>query len=183
MALIFIVLALIWFLFTGTTSNGSSSEQACVTSTTGVDRCGPEIVDGRYVLPDAGVVIRSVVNNGPLSPEYQDGYEIDIDVSGVVTITELQGEAEPLIRTDVITTEGVQELLTDLDQCQFYYLPQRSEFEDSALPAGGSVSVLAVHLGNGDWESTLDTLSGQDLASFETCQSDLADRFGVEPPE
>jgi hypothetical protein len=180
MSLILIIIALLWFSIWGAATGSTGSEQTCSASTgDNISRCGPETSNGAYALPSEGAVIRSVVNNGPISPEYQAGYEIEIDADGVVTISEFQGEADPTVRTVVITLDEVQSLLTDFERCGLYYLPQAAEFEGTDLPVGGPVSLLQVHLRNGDWEVSGDMLSQRDAYQLSICQNELARRFDV----
>ena len=80
-------------------------------------------------------MIRSFVHTGPISPESQEGYEIVIDEDGTVTVTvtplgasgdlgESDQTAEPIVRTEEIGEAGVQDILTELDFCGYFYLPQ-----------------------------------------------------------
>jgi hypothetical protein len=170
-----------------------TSEQTCTFADDGVERCGPTSVDGTYQLPAAGQVIRSFVHTGPVSPEYQEGYEIVVDADGTVTTTvtplgasgdlgESEQTAEQIVRTEEIGEAGVQELLTELDYCGFYYLPQSNEFGDEDMPVGGSVSIIEVQLEDGTWEVSGALLDGMDEAYLDACQQQLAERFVMSAP-
>lgn len=188
------LLLLFWSPMAATTYEGGTRAQRCAAGEDGIDRCGPITVDGKYQLPAEGDVIRSVVHTGPVAPEYQAGYEIVVDAGGTVTITETppgaSGDlsqadrtAEETVRTEEIGADGVQDLLAELETCDFYYLPQRSEFTDRDMPVGGSVSILEVQLADGAWEVSRAVLSGRDGRRFDQCQELLADRFGVTAPD
>jgi hypothetical protein len=173
---------------------GDETAQTCIASDDGVERCGPEIAsDGSYQLPAAGQVIRSFVHTGPVSPEYQEGYEIVVDADGTVTTTvtplgassdlgESEQTAEQIVRIEEIGEAGVQELLTELDYCGFYYLPQSSEFRDEDMPVGGSISIIEVQLEDGTWEVSGALLDGMDEAYLDACQQQLAERFVMSAP-
>jgi hypothetical protein len=183
MSLIWIIIGLLLLLLRAAPLDSTSYGQSCSSSSEGVERCSPETAGGRYSLPADGDVITVVVNNGPLSPEYQKGYAINVGPDGTVTIVESIPDSESIIRTESIGVDDVQQLLTTLEQCQFYFLPQIDEFDDSALPVGGPVSVIRVHLANGDWGVAADTLTGEDLTRFESCQQAFSEQFDVQPPD
>jgi hypothetical protein len=166
------------------------SSQTCIVSDDGVERCGPTKTENGYEVPDEGEVIHSFVHTGPVSPEFQAGYEIIVDADGTVAITETplgastdlaesERTADMIVRTEQIGEQGVQDLLTDLESCNFYFLPQANEFGDEDMPVGGSVSRLEVQLEDGIWEVSGALLDGTDATSFESCQEQLANRFGV----
>jgi hypothetical protein len=162
----------------------AGTSQTCTISANGTERCGPALVDGRYQLPSDGVVLTAVVNNGPLPPEFQAGYEITIDVAGsaTITVTEEGQPDNPVITTSKLGVDGLQDLLMQLDTCGFYYLPQRSEFADVDLPVGGSVSVLEVRLADGGWATSEVTLTGPEQTSFRACQDIVATQLGMTSP-
>lgn len=185
-----ILVVLVLLILLGFSAVTTSSEpdgmtsQVCVAAADGVERCGPELVDGAFQLPEEGLVLRSRVDNGPLSPEFQAGYEIQIDADGTVrTEVFAEGEVDNPTRTEVaIGADGVQELLGSLDRCDFFFMPQRSEFDGMDLPVGGGVSLLEVTLEDGVWATSAYTLEGEQLAQFEACQLLLTEEFGIDSP-
>src|SRR5215217_3844232 len=172
---------------------GGESSQSCIVADDGVERCGPTKTENGYEVPNGGQVIRSFVHTGPISPEFQEGHEIIVDTDGTITIIETppgassdlaQSErtADVIVRTEAIGAAGVQELLTDLELCSYYFLPQAREFGDEDMPVGGSVSTLEVQLDDGSWDVSGALLEGTDAVNFESCQDQLANRFGVVAP-
>lgn len=165
--------------------------QRCTATSDGVGRCGPVLIGGLYQVPDAGPVILARVNNGAVSPESQVGYAIAVDADGTVTITEMsaassrdQSEDEPdarqTVRTEQIGDAGVQELLSRLDSCGYYYLTQRNEVDPAQLPDGGEISAIEVSLVDGHWEVLNQALlDDEEFDRLAACQEDLASRFGV----
>ena len=189
----FLFALLLWFFGSEVVPDDSIESQSCSFSTDGIERCGPTMMDDLYQVPEEGEVIRAFVHTGPISPEFQEGYEIVVEADGTVTITvtplgasgdlaESERTAEELVRTEEIGPGGVQGLLRSLDACGFYYLPQRGEFADEDMPVGGSVSILEVRLDDGIWEASEAVLDGEGAATFEGCQGLLAEQFGVTPP-
>jgi hypothetical protein len=138
-------------LFGGFTAyEGANQAASCVVAVNGTEHCSPALVNGEYQVPDSGVVISSAVNNGPVAPEYQNGYAIEIDVTGHVTYT-VTNEGKDTEYAAEIGGDGVQELLAELDSAGFFYLPVADEFASESLPVGGQVSVLTVQLADGSW--------------------------------
>ena len=186
---------LLWIFGIGAIRDGESEveSQACAVAMDGVERCGPTMVDDGYQVPDDGDVIRVIVDNGPVSPDSQEGYEIVVDAAGTVTITETplgasgdlpesERTAEQIVRTEEIGPEGVQGLLFSLDGCGFYYLPQSGEVPDADMPVGGSVSYIEVRLDDGFWEVSGSLLEAEDAVNFDACQAIFADQFEVTAP-
>jgi hypothetical protein len=159
---------------------GTSGDQTCAVDDDGVSRCGPSKIDGLYQLPDSGVVVSAIVNNGPLPPEYQAGYEITIDADGHVTIEDTdEGTPEPAVSTADIGVDGLQELLGDLETAGFFYLPVWSEFEDADVPVGGGVSDLTVTLEDGTWEVYGAPLEDpDDIGILDSSQTIVANAVG-----
>jgi hypothetical protein len=189
------ILFLLLFLFFGFGSETVSeyeSQECSAGDETGPMRCGPTLTNDRYQVPTEGAVIRARVNNGPVAPDSQAGYEIVVDADGVVTITERpQGSsndlsadertAEQEVRSEQIGDAGVQQLLAELDGCGLFYLPQRAEFDPADLPDGGGISILQVRLDDGYWEAFNQTLTEKrDRWQLENCQSILTERFDIE---
>jgi hypothetical protein len=194
--ILILILTLIYWLFGTTTivdDEGRMESHSCAAEVGGVERCGPTTIDNGYQVPAAGNVIHAVVNNGPISPEYQAGYEIVVDAGGTVTITETppgasgdlgegQQTTEEIVRTEEIGEAGLQRLLAEFESCGLYYLPQSAEFDD-VIPVGGSVSILEVRLDDGSWEVSGSVLEGTAATQFDACQSQLGEQFGVSAPE
>lgn len=189
--LLFLFLALFGIGSWSEANGGAGSTQACVLGRDNVDRCGPTLNDGRYQVPSEGTVIEVRVNNGPVSPESQEGFEIVIDAAGTATITvtpmgssddlsDSERTAEQTVRTEEIGEEGVQQVLGELEACGFYYLPQRHEVDPSDLPDGGNIAVLEVTLVDGIWEVFNQALIDPgDGYQFDECQLVLAKRFEI----
>lgn len=189
----FLLAMLLFFAGSSVMDEGSAESQACAVSEDGIERCGPTLIDDRYQVPGDGIVIRSFVHSGPISPEFQEGYEIVVDAAGTVTITETpQGassdlpeserDAEETVRTEEIGSEGLQGLLRDLDGCGAFYLPQRGEMSDEEMPIGGSVNDLEIRLDDGRWDVSGALLEGDDAGNLKACQGMLAEKFGVLGP-
>src|SRR4051794_19167772 len=106
------LLALVGLLLFGFGAYESYPEPAvyssgCFSGSDGIERCSPELADGNYQLPDSGVVIHAAVNNGPVSPEDQQGYDIQIEADGGVTI-EMTGPAPGVEATPAAATTSVE---------------------------------------------------------------------------
>lgn len=186
--IIWLILAILFGLWGFSSISQSSSSvpaatgQSCVQTDSTSVRCGPMTSGGIYSLPSEGVVIRAVVNNGPIEPQYQAGYELEIGADGSVSITEQEGESQFSGRSMLIGIDKVQALLGSLESCGLYGLPQSTEFTDADRPVGGGVSVIQVHLADGDWEVSGDLLAGSDSATFAGCQQQLAEKFDLSMP-
>lgn len=191
--LLFLFLALFGFgAWSEAPAAPSASEtQACMVTVDNVERCSPTLIDDLYQLPDDGVVLEMRVNNGPVAPDSQEGFEIVLEADGTATITEMpmgssedlsasQRTAEQIVRTDEIGVDGVQELLSDLEHCGFYYLPQRDEVDPSELPDGGGISIIEVSLVDGTWEVfNQAVLEPADQYAFDGCESVVARTFDL----
>src|SRR5262245_47451610 len=81
----------------------------------------PIAADGSFPMPACGtVVIDSIVNNGPVSPEFQEGYEITIDTGGVAIVAiKQQGTPTPSTQMVNLCPEGLQDLLGQLQEIGF----------------------------------------------------------------
>jgi hypothetical protein len=187
--LIWLLLAILFGFssISSVTESGSSepvmTNQTCVATMDAPQRCGPEITGGLFALPSEGVVIRAVVNKGPIEPQFQAGYELQILADGAVSITEQDGETPLPVRAARVEPATLQRLLASLNNCGLFEIPQASEFSEEERPVGGAVSVIQVHLADGDWEVSGDFLSGADLAALAGCQQVLADQFELTLPE
>jgi hypothetical protein len=117
------------------------------------------------LLPPAGeaVVIHAVVDNGPVSPEFQAGYEITIDATGRAEIVlRPQGSSPGLAEEDrtaeeetytvQLSEEELHQLLTDLHALGFFDLTQVDEIAPEDLLVGGPTSRLTVTLVDGTWD-------------------------------
>ncbi|MCC6792386.1 MAG: hypothetical protein IT336_11910 [Thermomicrobiales bacterium] len=170
----------------------TGAAQQCVVAANGVERCGPLLADGRYQLPVEGPVIQVRVNNGPVAPDSQEGYEIVVGADGVATITERpmgssgdlsddERTVEQAARSVQIGNEGVQEILAELDACNLYYMTQRDEVDPAELPDGGGISIIEVSLADGHWEVFNQALTdGKEQDQFDGCQAMLAERFDIQ---
>jgi hypothetical protein len=192
-ALLALLLLLFLSIFSGGPSpaDGTSEAQTCMADAGGVQRCSPATIDGEYQLPASGTVIHAVVNNGPLPPEYQAGYEITIDATGQATvIVTPEGAAESLgdqrtaeqITTVVeLGTDGLQHLLRDMDNSDFFYLPTRAEVEAEDIIVGDDVSFIEVTLADGTWDISGSGMQPDDRARLDDVQSFLAAAVGLDP--
>jgi hypothetical protein len=156
-----------------------------------VERCTPTTINGEYQLPAAGTVIHVVVNNGSLPPEYQQGYEITIDATGLATVVVTpegaaadlgdQQTTEQIVTNVSLGTEGLQNLLRELESASFFFLPTREEVEAEGVIAGDTVSVVEVTLEDGSWEISGSGMDADDRAVLDTVQRSLADAVGLDP--
>lgn len=179
------LLALVGLLLFGFAAyeEGESGGQYCAVGVDGTERCGPETVDGAYQLPAAGVVIRSAVTTGPVSPASQEGYAVEIDAAGVATITETvappttagtPAAIATTVRTVELGVEGLQGLLGALDGCGFFGLPQEDEFAPADVSDDGSIDRIEVTLADGTW-SVLGGLLGDsyERTLLSACQTTI----------
>jgi hypothetical protein len=156
-----------------------------------VERCTPTTINGEYQLPASGTVIHVVVNNGSLPPEYQQGYEITIDAAGEATVVVTpegaaadigdQQTAEQIITRVSLGTEGLQQLLRDLESANLFFLPTREEVEAEGVIAGDTVSVVEVTLRDGRWEISGSGMEADDRARLDDVQRLIADAVGLNP--
>jgi hypothetical protein len=195
MSLIALILLLLWTLLFGTSSfdgGGTESQsQACAVAAGDEQRCGPTLVNDQYQVPVSGTVIHAVVNVGPLPPEYQEGYEITIDATGVATVvvtplgaSDDLGDAatrEPIVTTVDLGPDGLQNLLRDLDNSGFFYLPTTESLDETDVPIGGDVSNLTIKLIDDVWEVPGAALTSDDRETLDHAQRLLVIAVGLDP--
>ena|GEM_PF-2119269 len=192
-ALILILLLTLLFGFGAYSSleEGDSESQACAAVVGDQQRCGPTLVNDAYQVPVSGVAVYAVVNVGPLSPEYQEGYEITIDASGVATVVVTPlGASDDLgvgATTEKITTtvelrpDGLQQLLRDLDNAGFFYLPTSDTIDPTDVPVGSDVSNLQITLVDATWDVPGAALSPDERETLNEAQRILATAVGINP--
>ncbi|MDQ2683139.1 MAG: hypothetical protein M3Y37_06395, partial [Chloroflexota bacterium] len=137
------------------------------------------------------VVLRSVVNNGPVSPEFQAGYEIVIYGDGQFEIVITPEGASPGIPEDERTAEvetitgelsptELENLLTDLFELGIFELTPAAEIDPDNIAVGGSTSQLAVSLVDGNWEFDTNGMPEGESATLEEAQALIAEATGAE---
>ena len=134
------------------------------------------------------VVIHSVVDNGPVAPAAQEGYDITVFGSGRVEIvitppgaSEALGNqttAEKQTRTVTLTDTELTKLLTDLQTAGYFGLTQADRINPKAQVTGGVTSVLTVSLVDGEWKVNGNGLSQDEAATLEKAQAIVADAVG-----
>jgi hypothetical protein len=140
------------------------------------------------------VLIHSVVNNGPISPEFQTGYEITIYGDGRVEImitpegsspavAESDRTAEQETVTLQLSEDEVTSLLAELHAIGFFTLTRADDVDPEQLLIGGDVSALTVTLVDGAWEINRNGLPSQMAEVLDQAQRIVADAVGgVEVP-
>jgi hypothetical protein len=190
LALLLLLLLSIFGVGTGNTE-GTSEEQTCVAEVGGSERCSPATTNGEYQLPSSGTVVHALVNNGPLPPEYQDGYEITIDAAGRATVVVTapgasddlgdQRTLDPIRTTVDLGIDGLQQLLRDLDNAGFFFLRTRDEIDPADIPIGGDVSNLEVTLADRSWDVEGAGLQSDDRVRLDEAQRVLAVAVELDP--
>lgn len=146
--------------------------------------------------PPAGeAAVRSVVDNGPIAPEFQAGYEITIDATGRAEIVimppgasaalaEEDRTAEPEVRTVELRGDELRALLVELDALGFFALTQADEVDPDELLVGGSTSRLTVTLVDGTWEVDGNGIPPAETEVLAAAQRLVAEAVGgVEVPD
>jgi hypothetical protein len=139
------------------------------------------------------LVIDSRVDNGPVSPESQSGYEIRVFGSGRAEITITPpGAAEALgnqkttqqqTRTVDLSDSELTQLLQQLQNAGYFQLTQADKVNPEKQTIGGGNSVLTVSLVDGEWTVNGNGLSQDEAATLEKAQKIVADAVGgVELP-
>jgi hypothetical protein len=145
----------------------------------------PIAADGSFPMPICGtVVIDSTVNNGPVPPEYQQGYEITIDTGGVaiVAITH-EGTPTPTVQIVNLGPDGLQKLLQQLQEIGFFGLPDPgTPGPDEPIMVGGPTNNLSVWLGDQFWQISESELSSDDLAILNEAQQAILSAVGGMAP-
>jgi hypothetical protein len=142
---------------------------------------------------DEALVIDSTVDNGPVAPESQEGYEIKIFGSGRAEITITppgaadalgdQTTAEKQTRTVDLSDEELTQLLQQLQDSGYFRLTQESDINPNSQTVGGSNSQLKVSLVDGDWTVIGNGLTDTQAATLEKAQKIVSDAIGgVELP-
>ena len=148
-----------------------------VTSGFGPSEDGPSVVDGEYEVPAGDeIIIRVVENNGPVSPEFQTGYSVEIDANGhaeyVFTPAGASGDmtdptAAPQVTVAELGEDGVQSLLQLLDATGVFDLDN----PDDEAPPGASVDLLEVTLDEGTWVIQNVALEDEAAAQLDLAQA------------
>jgi hypothetical protein len=136
------------------------------------------------------VVIRSVVTNGPVSPEFQSGYEITIYGDGRVEIVITPEGASPGIPEDErtaevetisgqLSAEELAELLGRLMQLGVFDLTLASDVDPDNVLVGGETSLLALSLIDGTWEFDANGLPPDQAETLEEAQALIAGSAGL----
>jgi hypothetical protein len=140
-------------------------------------------------VSDDAVVIQAVMNNGPVSPEFQAGYEITIYGDGraeiVITpegaspgIPEADRTAEQETRTVELSADELGTLLRELQAIGFFNLTQADDVDPGQLLVGGSVSAITVTLVDGSWEINGNGLPSHEADLLQQAQQLIADAVG-----
>ncbi len=131
-----------------------------------------------YPLPPAdAVVIHAVVNNGPVSPDAQTGYEITILADGTVHVEMTEGGGSSSEGTGSLGESGVQDLLATLDGAGCFEIGTGTS---SAAPDGGPTSLLTITLADRVYQIDGAGLSSIDMTKLTLCQAIVAGTTGVE---
>jgi hypothetical protein len=145
----------------------------------------PIATDGEFPMPTCGtVVIDATVNAGPLPPEYQEGYEITIDTSGVAIVAiNWEGTPTPEVTIVNLGEDGLQELLQQLQEIGFFdLLSEGTPGPESDMPVGGPTNNLSVWLGDQTWQVSEYWLSSEGQEILNESQQAIVDAVGVAVP-
>jgi hypothetical protein len=137
----------------------------------------PAATGDQFPLPDCGtVVIQSIVNNGPVSPESQQGYQITIDTGGTAIVA-IKGEGTPTPSMQIVAlgADGLQSLLLQLQQIGYFDLVTRVQ---GTPLIGGPTNSLSVWLNGQSWQVNGALLSGDDLTTLNEAQQAIATAVG-----
>jgi hypothetical protein len=138
-----------------------------------------------FPTPDCGtVVIQSTVNNGPVAPPYQQGYQITIDIEGTAIVSiKAQGTPTPSSQIVSLGQDRLQSLLQQLEQIGYFDLVAKMQGTPPAPPlVGGPTNTLSVWLNGQMWQVSGTGLSDDDLATLNQAQKAVADAVGVPVP-
>jgi hypothetical protein len=141
-----------------------------------------------------GAVIHAVMTNGPVSPEFQVGYEITIFGDGraeiVITpegasiaLADADRTAEQETTTVQLSDQELQTLLDGLSALGFFTLTQADAVDPDQLLVGGGVSAITVTLVDGTWDVNGNGLTATEADVLEQAQQLIAAAVGgVEIP-
>jgi hypothetical protein len=139
------------------------------------------------------LVIDSKVDNGPVSPESQSGYEIKIFGSGRAEIVITPpGAADALgnkktaqqeTRTVDLSDAELTRLLQRLQNAGYFQLTQADKVNPDNQTVGGGTSVLTVSLVDGEWTVNANGLTQAEASTLDRAQKIISDAVGgVELP-
>jgi hypothetical protein len=135
-------------------------------------------------MPTCGtVVIDAIVNNGPVSPEFQQGYEVTIDTGGVAIVAiKQQGTPTPEVQIVNLGPDGLQNLLGQLQETGFFGIPDLgTPGPDEPILVGGPTNTLSVWLGDQTWQFGEADLGEDDLAILNEAQHAVLAAVQVTP--
>jgi hypothetical protein len=168
---------------------GESVAGSATPAATPADHDKPELVEGRYQLPDdpAAIVIELRFGNPTLPPEYQYGYDVTVDASGhaVATISPVGSRAStPTADRSELTAElgedGLQDMLAELDALGLFALPPE---DPDRLLIGGEVDRIEVTLTDGQWRFNSWSLDRpNDLKRFAAAHEVILRGIGMDEP-
>jgi hypothetical protein len=142
------------------------------------------------VSPD-DVVIRSLVNNGPVSAEFQSGYEVTIYGDGRVEIVITPEGASPGIPEDErtaevetlsgqLSTEELTELLGGLMELGVFDLTLASDVDPENILVGGDSSMLTLSLIDGTWKFDANGLPPDQVETLDEAQAFIAEAVDLD---
>jgi hypothetical protein len=198
--LLLLILALLFGAFVlfglGTGSWESDEESSAVPAVVPTVPGGPPAEPGwaPYPLPNPeATVIHAVVDSGPVSPEFQTGYEIVIlgDGTAITTVTPAgaspaMGDARTADQMTMIRSlgvEGLMELVERLERNGCFALPAAESIPPDQVPIGGPTSLLEISLPGREIAINGAGLQGADTSILVNCQAIVAVAAGVEPED
>jgi hypothetical protein len=145
-------------------------------------------------VPDPeATVIHAVVDSGPVSPEFQTGYEIVImgDGTAITTVTPAgaspaMGDARTADQMTMIRSlgvEGLMELVERLERNGCFALPAAESIPPDQVPVGGPTSLLEISLPGREIAINGAGLQGADTSILVNCQAIVSVAAGVEPED
>jgi hypothetical protein len=140
-----------------------------------------------FDLPDDDeIVVWSLVDNGPVAPDAQTWYEIEIDAGGHAEAEFTPEGASPDLDEPAAEQErwrydldedGLQGLLVVLDDLGFFDLPPSDEVD---VPEGAGADLLRVTLAEEAREVYAIGLDEEEAARFASIQTAIAAATGVD---
>jgi hypothetical protein len=139
----------------------------------------PTLVDGKFPMPTCSpIVIQVVVNNGEVSPDAQQGYQISINPAGqAVVAIQRPGTPGPSIQVVELGEDGLQSLLQELLEIGFFELEPPPAFGTPIV--GAPSNWLSVWIGDQIWQADGAFLSPDDLDTLNRAQQAVIDAIGV----